>query len=42
MEPAKDGVLAMDATVKTYRYLDEEEVMAQKKAKEAAAKGSAK
>jgi len=39
MEPSKDGVLAMDATVKTYRYLDEEEVMAQKKAKEAETKG---
>jgi type IV pilus assembly protein PilO len=34
MEPAKDGVLNMDATVKTYRYLDDDEVMAQKKAKE--------
>jgi type IV pilus assembly protein PilO len=42
MQPAKDGVLAMDATVKTYRYLDEDEVMAQKKAKEAATKGKAK
>jgi len=42
MEPSKDGVLAMDATVKTYRYLDEEEVMAQKKAKEAETKGKAK
>jgi type IV pilus assembly protein PilO len=39
MEPAKDGVLGMDATVKTYRYLDEEEVIAQKKAKEAETKG---
>ncbi len=34
MEPAKDGVLNMDATVKTYRYLDDEEVIAQKKAKD--------
>jgi type IV pilus assembly protein PilO len=42
MQPAKDGVLAMDATVKTYRYLDEEEVMAQKKAKDAETKGKAK
>ncbi len=34
MEPGKDGVLSMDAVVKTYRYLDDEEVIAQKKAKE--------
>ena len=35
MEPAKDGVLNMDATVKTYRYLDEDEIIARKqKAKE--------
>src|SRR5512143_2914792 len=35
MEPAKDGVLNMDATVKTYRYLDEDEIVAKKqKAKE--------
>jgi type IV pilus assembly protein PilO len=33
MEPA-NGTLNMDATVKTYRYLDDDEVMAQKKAKE--------
>jgi len=31
MAPAKDGVLNMDAVVKTYRYLDDEEVMATKK-----------
>ena len=30
MEPAKDGVLNMDAIVKTYRYLDDEEVFARK------------
>lgn len=37
LEPAKDGVLSMDAVVKTYRYLDEEEVIAlRQKAKEAA------
>ncbi|MCD6705311.1 MAG: type 4a pilus biogenesis protein PilO [Thiobacillus sp.] len=30
MEPAKDGVLNMDAIVKTYRYLDDEEVIARK------------
>jgi len=35
MLPAKDGVLNMDATVKTYRYLDDDEINAQKqKAKE--------
>ena len=35
MEPAKDGVLNMDAIVKTYRYLDDDEVIARKqKAKE--------
>jgi type IV pilus assembly protein PilO len=31
MDPGKDGVLNMDAVVKTYRYLDDEEVMANKK-----------
>lgn len=30
MEPAKDGVLNMDAIVRTYRYLDDEEVIARK------------
>jgi type IV pilus assembly protein PilO len=30
MEPAKDGVLNMDAVVKTYRYLDDEEIVARK------------
>jgi len=30
MEPAKDGVLNMDAVVKTYRYLDDEELIARK------------
>jgi type IV pilus assembly protein PilO len=37
MEPAKEGVLNMDAIVKTYRYLDDEEVAVRKqqaKAKE--------
>lgn len=35
--PAKDGVLNMDAVVKTYRYLDDDEVMSRKqKAKEQA------
>lgn len=36
MEPAKEGVLNMDAVVKTYRYLDDEEVISRKqRAKEA-------
>jgi type IV pilus assembly protein PilO len=30
MEPAKSGVLNMDAVVKTYRYLDDEEAIARK------------
>ena len=30
--PAKDGVLTLDATAKTFRYLDGEEVAAQRKA----------
>jgi Tfp pilus assembly protein PilO len=30
--PAKDGTLSMDATAKTFRYLDPEEVAAQRKA----------
>jgi type IV pilus assembly protein PilO len=31
--PEKDGALMMDATAKTYRYLDEDEVAAQQQAK---------
>jgi type IV pilus assembly protein PilO len=38
--PAKDGTLAMDATAKTFRYLDVDEVAAQRKA--AAPKGAKK
>lgn len=30
--PGKDGILAMDATAKTFRYLDSDEVAAQRKA----------
>ncbi len=30
--PAKDGTLGMEATARTYRYLDQEEVAAQRKA----------
>ena len=39
--PGKDNALAMDATAKTFRYLDAEEVNAQQKAA-AAAKGAKK
>jgi type IV pilus assembly protein PilO len=39
IDPPKDGVLAMEAVAKTYRYLDEEEVAKQRKtAKDKAAK----
>ena len=42
LDPPKDGVLAMEAVAKTYRYLDEEEVNKQRKtAKEKATKGKA-
>ena len=42
--PGKDGVLIMEAVAKTFRYLDEDEVAAQKKAeaKEKAAKNKGK
>lgn len=36
--PDKDGVLYMNATVKTYRYLDEDELAAQKKSSKGATK----
>ncbi len=37
MNPAKDGVMNMDAVVRTYRYLDDEELISRKqKAKEQA------
>jgi type IV pilus assembly protein PilO len=40
IDPPKDGVLAMEAVAKTYRYLDEDEVAKQRKAtKDKAAKG---
>jgi type IV pilus assembly protein PilO len=38
----KGGALTLDATAKTYRYLDAEEVAAQRKAKQAATKGPGK
>lgn len=31
LQPAKEGQLTMDATAKTFRYLDEEEIAAQRK-----------
>ncbi|MBK9136331.1 MAG: type 4a pilus biogenesis protein PilO [Betaproteobacteria bacterium] len=40
--PARDGTLAMDATARTYRYLDAAEVAEQRKAQQAAAKPGAK
>ena len=39
--PARDGVLSMDTTAKTFRYLDPEEIAAQRKAA-APAKGAKK
>jgi type IV pilus assembly protein PilO len=32
LTPAKDGTLVMDATARTFRYLDDEEIAAQRKA----------
>jgi len=37
IDPPKDGVLAMEAIAKTYRYLDEEEVAKQRKTTKGAA-----
>ena len=42
MEPSKDGVLNMDAIVKTYRYLDDEEVVSRKKQAKEKTKDKAK
>ena len=42
IEAGKDGNLSMDVTARTFRYLDEEEVAAQRKAAVAAKKGAAK
>jgi len=39
MEPGKDGALYMNAMVKTYRYLDEEEIAARKKQVQAKKQG---
>jgi type IV pilus assembly protein PilO len=38
LQAGKDGLLTMDAIAKTFRYLDEEEVSAQRKAKQAQVK----
>lgn len=40
--PVRDGTLALDSTARTYRYLDPEEVKAQKKAAPAPAAGAKK
>lgn len=39
IEAQKDGRLQMEATARTFRYLDEDEMAAQRKAKQAARKG---
>ena len=39
IQAGKDGSLAMDATARTFRYLDEEEIAAQRRAQQAAKKG---
>jgi type IV pilus assembly protein PilO len=42
IEAGKDGNLSMDATARTFRYLDEDEVSAQRKAAAGSKKGPAK
>jgi len=42
IEAGKDGNLTMDVTARTFRYLDEEELAAQRKAAAASKKGPAK
>jgi type IV pilus assembly protein PilO len=42
LAPNKDGTLSMDAVAKTYRYLDEDEVAAQKKSAKDKSKGPKK
>lgn len=42
LNSGKDGALIMDATAKTFRYLDEDEIALQKKAAAKAAPGAAK
>jgi type IV pilus assembly protein PilO len=38
LQTSRDGALTLDATAKTFRYLDEEELAAQRKARQAQAK----
>jgi type IV pilus assembly protein PilO len=42
IEAGKDGNLTMDVTARTFRYLDDEEVAAQRKAVAGAKKGAKK
>src|SRR5258708_25378563 len=42
IQTSKGGVLTMDATARTFRYLDDTEVQAQRKPQQAAKKGAAK
>lgn len=42
IQAGKDGNLTMDATARTFRYLDDDEVAAQRKASQAAKKGGKK
>jgi type IV pilus assembly protein PilO len=42
IEAGKDGNLSMDVTARTFRYLDEDEVAAQRKAAAGSKKGPAK
>jgi type IV pilus assembly protein PilO len=42
LEAGKDGNLTMNVTARTFRYLDEEEVAAQRKSAAAAKKGAKK
>lgn len=42
VDAQKDGILVMDSVARTFRYLDEEEVAAQRKAQKGAAKKAAK
>jgi type IV pilus assembly protein PilO len=42
IEASKDGNLTMDVTARTFRYLDEDEIAAQRKASKPAAKPAAK
>jgi len=42
IDAGKDGNLTMDATARTFRYLDDDEVAAQRKSAAAAKKGAAK